>query len=352
MWWTWLRHQFLIDTLPRRQWEDDVSAICERCGATVNGSMCDLCGGTRFVAAPSTPPPPDAAEASAAVVDNTEYPVGPQPVGPQPDTWATADGPPILTAQAIPPTTSPDRNSTKLWVIAGCLGVAVVVLVAAVSMQLSGHNSTPAAAVTAPPGRTSASASLSPESSPSVSEDSSLAPSYTCWDGGTAESLDSCGVPEGVAGLKYVFPGLATNLSGSIYSCSYVKYPKRDEFTFSYDCPASGSTMEHADRLVRYRYWEDGATARKHYRKVFSDGGSRPFILDGRKVGTVYWNNSPKEYGRYVRAFTLFDGRIVLSVEGSSPRLLDQMLREAQFRAADELYGYSGAAPSEGTWTR
>lgn len=131
-----------------------------------------------------------------------------------------------------------------------------------------------------------------------------------------------------------------------------MKYPKRDEFTFSYNCPASGSTMEHADRLVRYRYWEDGAAARKHYRKVFSDGGSRPFILDGRKVGTVYWNNSPKEYGRYVRAFTLFDGRIVLSVEGSSPRLLDQMLREAQFRAADELYGYSGAAPSEGTWTR
>lgn len=320
-----------------------MSAICERCGAGVSGAMCDLCGGTRFVAGPSAPPPPEAALTPPPVAGDAEPRADSQPGGAQPDRGA-----PAAAAQAAT-TTSTARNK-KLWLIAGGLGAAVVVLVIAVVMQLGGRNSAPAAAIPLQPEPTN-SASPTPEPSPTHSESTSAA-SYVCWDGGTAESLNSCGVPEGVAGLKYVFPGLAANLSGSTYSCSYVKYPKRTEFTFSYDCPASGSTLKDADRLVRYRYWEDGAVARKHYRKVFSDGGSRPFILDGQNVGTVYWNSSPKEYGRYVRAFTLFDSRIVLSIEGSSPRLLDQTLQEARFRAAEQLYGYSGATPSEGTWKR
>ncbi len=321
-----------------------MSAICERCGAAVSGPMCDLCGGTRFVAGPSAPPPPEAAPTPPPVVGDAEHRADSQPGGPPPKSGAPA----AATRAAITASTpQPGRNK----LIAGGPGAAVVVPVIAVVMQLGGRNSAPAAAVPLQPEPTN-SASPTPESSPTDFESTSAA-SYACWDGGTTESLDSCGVPEGVAGLKCVLPGLAANLSGSTYSCSYVKYPKRTEFTLSYDCPASGNTLKDAGRLVRYRYWEDGAVARKHYRKVFSDGGSRPFILDGQNVGTVYWNSSPKEYGCRVRAFTLFDSRIVLSVERSSPRLLDQTLQEARFRAAEEqLYGYSGATPSEGTWKR
>lgn len=176
--------------------------------------------------------------------------------------------------------------------------------------------------------------------------------SITCWDGDQVESLDSCTSPEGVAGLKYVFPSLSDNLGGTTYDCAYVDYPNRPEFTFSYDCPLAGDSIDTAVQLVRYRYWTDTKVSLKHYKKVFKDGDKSDFILDGRDVGTMYRSNTPDEYGRYVTAFILFKGRMCLSVEGSSQSLLDDMLPEARFRAAADLHGFSGPAPAEGTWAK
>ena len=48
----------------------------------------------------------------------------------------------------------------------------------------------------------------------------------------------------------------------------------------------------------------------------------------------------------------MLDGHMCLSIEGSSPSLLSEMVTEARFRAAKELYGHSGDSPTEGRWDR
>lgn len=174
--------------------------------------------------------------------------------------------------------------------------------------------------------------------------------SFTCWDGAPARDASACDKPSGEDGLKYLFPSLSENLQSDLFACQYTDYPKRDKFTFSYDCPLPGESMESTAQLIRYRYWSDTKASLKHYRGVYKDGTSEPLFLNGTNVGTVFRNTAPEEYGRYVIAFALFNGRMVMSIEGSDYALLEEMLEQARFRAPDEFYGYRGDHPTEARW--
>ena len=208
-----------------------------------------------------------------------------------------------------------------------------------------------------PPPTSAAPAPSTPTGLPSSTSQSAspAAAGFTCWDGTTASVLSDCGGPEGIAGMRYMFPSLADHLaSAGSYSCRQVEYPKRDKYTVSYDCPLAGETAQSSTQLVRYRYWTDAKASLKHYRGVFSEGGSQPFRLNGKEVGTVFSSNGPmaEGNGRYAMAFVLLGGHMCLSVEGASQPLLDDMLKEARFRVPDQFKGHPGADASETTWQR
>lgn len=56
-----------------------MDAICERCGARVTGWACDLCGGTQFTAAQTSPAPPGAVTGSGAAHRPDESLLAPAP---------------------------------------------------------------------------------------------------------------------------------------------------------------------------------------------------------------------------------------------------------------------------------
>lgn len=178
----------------------------------------------------------------------------------------------------------------------------------------------------------------------------------TCWDGSSATDLASCGNPDGIGGMKYMFPTLKANLDDPGWDCEYDDYPSRKDGTetFSYDCWQSGATEESTDLLVRYRYWGDSMVSLNHYAKIYEEHIQEPMILNGREVGTIFQSTEPLSvaYGRYATAFVMLNGRMTLSVEAFTEDDLAALRDEqAVFRSPDEFSGFSGDSPSELTWT-
>ena len=322
---------------------------------------------TAAAVVPSVQDPPTFSEALSATI---RRPGREQEV---PGTRASAsasysDGDTRLRLPDPKPTTEPTAplraTGPNRWLLAA--GLTAVALAVTTAFLLGERILRPTAAVPAP--IMSSSAATIEATAPATSEPATparqysepaeehtnTAVAYTCWDGVPVNNVASCSRPADEDGLKYIFPSLSKNLDGNTYDCTYTDYSNRRVATFSYDCPLAGQTNEATDQLVRYRYWSDSTVSRAHYRKVFDQGTQEDFILDGQKVGTIYSNREPDEffYGRYVMAFLMLDGHMCLSIEGSSPSLLSEMVTEARFRAAKELYGHSGDSPTEGRWDR
>lgn len=95
-----------------------MDVICERCGARVTGSACDLCGGTQFSTVPTLPAPAPAAAATAGGVV-------PPPVGPS---FAPAQPPNIAPPQPVPAGAPSGRppSSRRGAVIGGVVVLAVI----------------------------------------------------------------------------------------------------------------------------------------------------------------------------------------------------------------------------------
>lgn len=132
-----------------------MDAICERCGARVSGSVCDLCGGTRLVAAPVAPTlepsattGPVAPPASSAGVPAFAASPAPSP----PPRSAVDDGANDLSTPAPTPARSPRRGLIVGAAAAGAALLAVTVWqLQAQSIGSSPGSSEPAAAVPAAP---------------------------------------------------------------------------------------------------------------------------------------------------------------------------------------------------------
>lgn len=218
------------------------------------------------------------------------------------------------------------------------------------------HSTNPKASSSATASPPTPAATTSGPTATTSTQPTTGAAGFTCWDGRLVPALTDCGGPEGIAGMRYMFPSLDEHLATPVtFDCTQVTYPKRDKYTVSYDCPLAGETAQTGKQLVRYRYWTDAKAALKHYRGIFKVGGSsQPFYLNGTKVGTVFSSDGPlaEGNGRYAMAFVLLGGHMCLSVEGASEYLLDDMLKEARFRVPDQFRGHPGAQASETTWQR
>lgn len=135
-----------------------MDAICERCGARVSGSVCDLCGGTRLVAAPAAPilepsatTGPIAPPASSGGVPDFAAPPAPPPHS------AVDGGANDPSTPAPTPARSPRRGLIVGAAAAGAALLAVAVWqLQAQSTGSPASSSEPTASVPAAPAETTA----------------------------------------------------------------------------------------------------------------------------------------------------------------------------------------------------
>lgn len=111
--------------------------ICERCGARVTGSVCDLCGGTRLTAAPAAVPPAPVPPAAATGHPAPGPPSGPwfapaKPAAPTPSQPIAAVRPPSAGVRA--------PSSRRGALVGAAIGVAVL---AVIGWQVGTHSTTP-----------------------------------------------------------------------------------------------------------------------------------------------------------------------------------------------------------------
>lgn len=118
----------------------------------------------------------------------------------EPDDTGTATWPRAHPSPPLPPA-RPDR--TWLWAVLGC--VLAFGLVAVVTSYVVSLVDDPAAEAT--------SADAPAEPGPGAGNSAPVA-AVRCWDGSGAESLASCSLPDGAAGLAWVFPRLSEQACG------------------------------------------------------------------------------------------------------------------------------------------
>jgi hypothetical protein len=184
---------------------------------------------------------------------------------------------------------SPARRPTW-YAVAGALLVLLVVGGVFIGVKLGGSDDDGQADAATGPGGT-ASAEKSPEGSESEpqsepTEADSVEPTtetvpdptpsdvvqapYTCWDGTPAQSIDACTLPEGRAGLEYVFPSMANQ------SCSRLGASPAIGRTDLVQCRAY--LDDGTEIKVNYSKWESVSAGRDHYdgklTRTSADGGA------------------------------------------------------------------------------
>jgi hypothetical protein len=107
-------------------------------------------------------------------------------------------------------------------------------------------------------------------------------PAATCWDGRKARRLSLCGLPQGVAGLRYVFPSLAVEGDGR---CHRSAQP-----SIGYDTVLSWTCFDHADGQPVTITYDQVSNLRqaKHWFETAYVNGSR-HNLPGPHGGRVVW---------------------------------------------------------------
>ena len=142
--------------------------------------------------------------------------------------------------------------------------LAVVLLlvgggVGAWALTRDDDSSQPAAAppVTDPPAGDLPSEGTSTDVVPSPSAVAPAVPPVTCWDGSTTERVANCSVPQGRAGLRYVFPGMRGQ------ECSRLGASPTIDRTALVQCVAyldDGTAIK-----INYSQWGSVASANDHY---------------------------------------------------------------------------------------
>lgn len=172
-----------------------------------------------------------------------------------------------------------------------------------------------------------------PSTEPEPSDVTSPSPEaavFTCWNGTTADALDDCGMPTGTQGVKYIYPSLVTQWD----RCAYADYRPT---TATYDCT-------FADGVIRYRYWQDAAEARKHYTAKYAKADKADLVLDGEVVGSLYRATKRDKKGLYTMTAWWGGGHYSLSVDARDRAAQEKLWKTVTFRAVDDLSGHPGDA--------
>lgn len=325
-----------------------MSATCERCGATVTGSVCELCGGTRLVTSngASVPPPPPAF---------VPQPQVPPAGGPTPPAWVNpATGQQASsTGFAAPPPRTPTGaggissmaqpanrpNGQKIALVSIAAGLSLVLVVGGIVLAARG-GTTAAAPLGAgstradePNEQASATATAAQPTSP-ASATTTMANEVRCWNGSVKSSLSDCTEPRGAAAIRYVYPEY--DAAGS---CAKMNY--REGRTVTFDCTLDKNS------LVRYRWWRDKAEAIEHYDSKYAKGSCQVLTAAGQEIG-VLCRDKKRVDGQY-RMSGFFRDHFSFSVEATTKSRQDELLDTIVMRHPDDFAGYSLADGSKGT---
>lgn len=149
------------------------------------------------------------------------------------------------------------------------------------------------------------------------------AAAYRCWDGrNTASSADCTTQPDGVRGLRWVFPGAD--------SCSRMPANGRVVYAECTLTASSGGSVE-----VHYSQWESTAAGRRHY----FDGKVRK---TSRWRGLLRWDLVAQSGSHRFKSALMYPrAPWSVTVYGSSDADRDEVLARVQWRAPRNLRGMS-----------
>lgn len=241
-----------------------------------------------------------------------------------------------------PPPLRPSKRSPR-WVMP-VVGGSAAVLVLGLIFMLTPRGAATTTAATPATRSTVTTPSATPalpgdessdEPEPSLDPPSAASepagPAFICWDGRGASQADDCAPPKGRAGVRYIYPSLATQWD----RCSYMDYRPT---TAAYDCSLAGG-------VIRYRYWSDTAEARRHYEGKYAHADQSDLVLDGEAMGTIYRATTPVK-GVLTMTAWWGNGHYSLSVEASRRAVREELWKRVVFRAPADLNGHrAGVAP-------
>lgn len=230
------------------------------------------------------------------------------------------------------------RSRRLVFLLAGFLALAVVATATALFVVnwIGGSQGSQAATTRPRATRTTQTEETTPATTGSVPPATvpTIAPTtqapnatYVCWNGSSTTSIDECGDPTGIAGLRYLFPELQDPAAGCVQ-----KFTSTDAITF--ECP-------HDLAINRYVYWKDPEIALYNFRdKRFPGVPWVPFVVDGIDAGkkwealrdtpsNPYWTSALWVYNQY--SFT---------VTAPNQPQRDQLVAGMQVRAMHQIQGY------------
>lgn len=149
------------------------------------------------------------------------------------------------------------------------------------------------------------------------------AAAYRCWDGrNTASSADCTTQPDGIRGLRWVFPGAE--------NCSRMPANGRVVYAECTLTASSGGSVE-----VHYSQWESTAAGRRHY----FDGKVRK---TSRWRGLLRWDLVAQSGSHRFKSALMYPrAPWAVTVYGSSDADRDEVLARVQWRAPRSLRGTS-----------
>ncbi|NYJ02982.1 hypothetical protein HNR19_003680 [Nocardioides thalensis] len=149
------------------------------------------------------------------------------------------------------------------------------------------------------------------------------AAAYRCWDGrNTASSADCTTQPDGIRGLRWVFPGAD--------SCTRMPANGRVVYAECTITASSGGSVE-----VHYSQWESTAAGRRHY----FDGKVRK---TSRWRGLLRWDLVAQSGSHRFKSALMYPrAPWSVTVYGSSDADRDEVLARVQWRAPRNLRGTS-----------
>lgn len=154
---------------------------------------------------------------------------------------------------------------------------------------------------------------------------------FTCWNKQQVIRRGYCADPDGLAGLRWVYPSFHHNLA----DCRRRPDANPDPALRSWFCPAPGGA---SDDGIRYTEWQEVGDAKTHFDRVYDQAPSEaPFVVEGRPVGYRWARTDPNEKGSYKMTMVYSKWPFSLSVYARSKADLEKVCSAVVVRTPQEF---------------